>query len=200
MNLLIYFSILVFVLMQAPNPISNIKFLDKSYRKIYHCDTIRGGGLPEMAIKVYEFYEKKNIDIGTKKYQPYKIIFDSTEKYGYLLIENNRIQFLPNNYLDSLEFCGSSPQTIFDFSFCVGKEWKVCDAGIFSNSVLRLDSIVFDRIHKDSIYHISANRVFKISHKIYLANFSLSSIRGFLNFRFINGIEFGERINCRCDR
>ncbi len=180
---------------------ADIPYFNRTFNNVYVCQQKPNYEVePFVKINIYEAFDKRNVKFNGKKYQKYRLSIHENEDFGFIRFEGNKIWYLPPDYKDYADYnCRSKEQLFFDFDFTINTKWVVCNAGIFTNSSFVLDSIEYDNTIKDSVYYVSGKHFIRISHKVEVINFEISKRYGFIRFRLLDNMVYGDTINCSCN-
>ncbi|MEM6526023.1 MAG: hypothetical protein AAF693_19660 [Bacteroidota bacterium] len=171
-------------------------FLNEQVERTIICDTvfdesIRSGYL---ITSLREKVGSETQEYNGKIYYPY--IFSSKKSGQECLLreEHDKLLIFPK-YIKPSNL--KKDQVLMDFKSKVGDNWKLTHGGIFSNSIITLDSIHYNKVLKDKIYFLSAEPVFDIKDKTRLKHFSISRSKGVLHVTLINWNGYEVECDCR---
>jgi hypothetical protein len=161
------------------------------------CDTIFDSKLKAkfIAIQFSEKAEGLKEEINEKVYYQYEFAHTKDNPGMYLRQEGNKIYILIGLARERADFY--KEELFFDFDSAVGHQWKLTygGGGVFSNSILTVDSIQYHK--SDTLYSIHASRIHDATDLLYLKAFRLSKANGVVDLSVVNGPS-GDIVHCVC--
>lgn len=167
-------------------------FTDHDIDREIICDTIFDSTIRSkfLITSLFEKASSQQKEIKSTIYSAYSLsLFEKTSE-NLVRFDQGKLYFYPN-FLDSKSKY-KKDQLFIDFEALVGSSWKINYGGVFSNSILRLDSI--DKEH--GLHYVSSKAMYDISDRTRVRNFSISKTQGFQHITLEHSS--GAVINCDC--